>query len=248
MAPGVLCLPAPRTVRVSREESRGDETLTMTLRLPLAASLAILGFGVVADAAPAAPPRISFEERAVVVDGLAAGGRLALSGAATGREGYVPYLFRHDEVLTADATGTVRLELDRPVPEDSVWFAVDMADGQLAIAAPDGTELREVALPARALRQALDGLDDERRFLYVLVVRPAAASAAPEEAGAWTMAVGDGSESDGDGRQDGRVSALLVDLKPLGEGPPPPEKLAPGLVLVAVDAMTLDFYAATLAR
>lgn len=219
----------------------------MKLRLPLAASLALLVLGAAGDAT-AAELHISFEERAVVVDGLAADGRLALSGAATGRDGYVPYLYRHDEVLTADAAGTVRLELDRPVPADSVWFAVDMADGVLAIAAPEGTELREVAMPARSLRQALDGLDEERRFLYVLLVRPAAAAAAPAEAGAWTMTVGDGGEGDGDGRQDGRVSALLAGLTPLAEGPPPPEKLASGLVLVAVDAMSLHFYAATLAR
>jgi hypothetical protein len=32
------------------------------------------------------------------------------------------------------------------------------------------------------------------------------------------------------------------------DGPPPPARLAPGFVLVAVDAMTLDFYAVTLAR
>jgi hypothetical protein len=134
----------------------------MKLRLPLAACLALL---VGVGQAGAAELNISFEERAVVVDGLAADGRLALSGAATGRDGYVPNLYRHDEVLIADATGTVRLELDRPVPADSVWFAVDMADGALAIAAPEGTELREVALPARSLRQALDGLEEERRFL-----------------------------------------------------------------------------------
>jgi hypothetical protein len=218
----------------------------MTTR-PLASSL-LLAAVIVLMAAPAsAAPRIAFEERAVVVDGLAADGRMALSGAATGRDGYVRYLFRHDEVLTADATGVVRLELDRPVPEDSVWFAVDFADGALAVAAPEGTALREIAVPARALRAELDGLDDERRFLYVLVVRPASAAATPEEAGAWTMSIGDGAESDGDGRQDGRLRALLAGLEPLGTGPAPPERLAPGLVLVAIDAMTLDFYAATLA-
>jgi hypothetical protein len=220
----------------------------MTAR-PFVVLLLLAAAAAVLAAAPAsAAPRIAFEERAVVVDGLAADGRVALSGAATGRDGWVPFLYRHDEVLTADATGAVRFELDRPLPADSVWFAVDLADGALTVAAPEGTALREIAVPARALRAELDGLDDERRYLYVLVVRPASAAAAPEEAGAWTMSVGDGAESDGDGRQDGRLRALLAGLEPLGAGPPPPERLAPGLVLVAVDATTLDFYAATLAR
>lgn len=226
----------------------------MSLRPAFAAFFSALALGAVV-AAPAAgqptatPPRIAFEEHAVVVDGLAAGGRLVLSGAATGRDGYQRYLFRHEEVLTADATGAARLELERPLPAESVWFAVDLASGALAVAAPEGTDLREVAVPAGALRQALDGLDEERRYLYVLLVRAAAAAAAPEEPGAWTMAVGDGAPSDGDGREDGRVSALLADLSPLGDaGPPPPAQLAPGFVLVAVDAMTLDFYAVTLAR
>lgn len=214
--------------------------------LVLAANLAA---PAAAQPAAAAPARITFEEGAVVVDGVAAGGRLVLSGAATGREGFQRYLFRHEEVLTADATGTARLELDRPLPADSVWFAVDLASGELAVAAPEGTELREVPVPARALRQALDGLDEERRYLYVLVVRPTPAAAAEEAAAAWTGAIGDGAPSDGDGRQDGRVSALLAELEPLAaEGPPPPAALAPGFVLVAVDPLTLDFFAVTLAR
>lgn len=213
----------------------------------ISASVVIaLTFTAVLATSAGAEPAIAFEESAVVVDGLAVGGRVALSGAAIGRDGYVRFLFRQDEVLTADAVGSVRLELDRPLPAESVWFAIDLDGGELTVAAPDGAELREIAMPGRALRPELDGLDDDRRFLYVLLVRPAAA--APGEAGAWTTTVGDGSESDGDGREDGRLSALLSGLAPLGDSPPAPERLAPGLVFVAVDPMTLEFYAATLGR
>src|SRR5215208_391656 len=95
-------------------------------------------------AAPA-PPAIRVEAAAVVAEGIPAEGRIAWFSVAREATGEGSRSVRR-KVLAADddGDGVVRFALGQPVPPRSMWAAVDLATGELALAAPDGYPLRQV--------------------------------------------------------------------------------------------------------
>ena len=146
---------------------------------------------------------------------------------------------RQDILPDADADGIVRFELGRDVPFKSVWFAVDLATGELAVAAPEGFPLREVPFPARAIPALLNRIDLDRPLVEIVLVRPSV--------GAWAVRVGDGGDKDEDREADGTLRAALSALTPLGDSPPPPERLRASDLLLVIDPQRLDVLIARLA-
>ncbi len=195
-------------------------------------------------AAAAEAPVVTFEDSTVVVAAGQPAGRFALLGVGRLAGGYLPAQVRLGDLVVADALGDARYESAYGVPQPSVWAAVDLATGEVTLAAPgqDGVRLREV--PPRALRQELDGLDDRRRFLEVLVVRPDSAPGAGD-GGAWLRAFGDGGDGDGDGATNGNLRVVPSLLEPLGDAPAAPARFAPGDVVVAIDPDTLEAWTAS---
>ena len=184
--------------------------------------------------AAAAPPEITFEPDAVVARGVSPKGQAVWFGVA--REisrqatNVVP---RHEILADDDGDGTVRLELDGEVPLRSIWFAVDLATGETGVATPEGFPLLEIDLPGEAIPAALNRLELQRRFAYLLLVRPGV--------GVWQLRIGDGGESDEDGEPDGALRAALSSLTPLQEGgPPPPERFSPRDVLLVIDPERME--------
>jgi hypothetical protein len=196
-----------------------------------------LAIGLVLLAVPlsaATPPQISFEPEAVVARGISPKGQAVWFSVA--REisrrstNVVP---RHAIVADEDGDGTVRLELEQEVPLRSIWFVVDLATGETAVAVPEGFPLLEMELPRRAIPAALNRLDLERRMAYLLLVRPGV--------GAWQLRVGDGGASDDDGEPDGTLRATLSSLTPVKEGgPPPPDHFSPRDVLLVIDPERME--------
>ncbi len=193
-----------------------------------------LGFVLLAVPLTAAPPGISFEPGAVVARGISPKGQAVWFSVA--REisrqstNIVP---RHAVEVDDDGDGSVRLELGQEVPLRSIWFAVDLATGETGVAVPEGFPLLEMELPGNAIPAALNRLDLERRFVYLLLVRPGV--------GAWQLRVGDGGASDEDGEPDGAVRAALSSLTPVQEGgPPPPERFSPRDVLLVIDPERME--------
>jgi hypothetical protein len=209
-------------------------------------SLAILALLGLAPAVHAAPAILSFEPEAVVASGLAPGGRVALFSVAREAHPYVSRVVRREEILTDDdGDGVVQLELGGPVPVESVWMAIDLADGSLTVAAPEGTSFRELSFDPRVLRQETSGvvrrIRDGRVYLEAFLVRPGA--------GAWGVSLGDGGETDDDETVDGAVQASLAAMRPVGATvEPPPDSLAPGDVLALVDPNALVYFATRFAR
>ncbi|HEX6861566.1 MAG TPA: hypothetical protein VF414_02060 [Thermoanaerobaculia bacterium] len=196
-----------------------------------------LAAGLVLLAAPlsAVPPGISFEPEAVVARGISSRGQAVWFSVA--REisrqstNIVP---RHAIVADEDGDGAVRLELGQEVPLRSIWFAVDLATGETGVAVPEGFPLLEMELPGEAIPAALNRLDLERRFAYLLLVRPGA--------GAWQLRVGDGGASDEDGEPDGNLRAALSSLAPVQEGgSSAPERFSPRDVLLVIDPERMEF-------
>ena len=215
----------------------------MRNRLLLMLSL-VLPSLVLIPAVAGATPVLQFEAEAVVAEAVTPGAAVAWIGVARDLDGFMPHRLSVWQVTGADATGVARLELGQPVPASATFVVVDLAAGEMALAAPPGTALREVGFPHQAIPATLRTLNDARSNLAVLWARPAADGSGA----AWGGAVSDGGERDGDGREDHGVEVLLDRLEPLGASPVPPETLAAGDVLVGIDLDTLDIYAVRLVR
>lgn len=210
-------------------------------RLVVMVATALAGL-VSAGAGWAAPPEVEFSASEVSVSGVTPGGRVVAWWLARGVSGYTRWQSRQAEaVVDGDGDGVVTVTPSRGVPEASLWAVVDVASGEYTLASPLGGPLREVE-PPRGLG-ALVGrgeLDEERRRVEVLVVRPGTDG----EAGAWAGGVDDGGSGDGDGVRDGRARAPLGRLEPVGEGGgAAPAAFRAGDLVVAGNAEELVFWA-----
>jgi len=190
----------------------------------------------------AAEPVVSFEEQAVVVSGLTPKGQVVWFGVAKQIEGFMAHFVRREDLLTdEDGDGAVRFELDRTVPLQSIWVAVDLATGDAAVATPEGYPLRDAsAAPGRGRGVAgrPDWIEDGRELLELLVVRPGQ--------GAWGLTLGDGGVNDDDGRADGKITAALAWLRAVGSSPAPStplEHFQPKDLVFAVDLDRMEFLA-----
>lgn len=200
-------------------------------------------------AAPAAlaAPQVTFDPQGPTASGLTPGGEAVWLGVSRELDGWVTKVL-HWQAITKDedGDGVVALELGEALPPASVWAVVDLASGELAVAAPEGSPGAEVAFPPDALQPGVDGPQgvvpdrfvDARSQLSLLVARPGA--------GAWWERLGDGGEGDDDGEADGVVTAALDKLSALEGGGASPAHLAAGDVVVAIDPDCLELYATRL--
>jgi hypothetical protein len=185
----------------------------------------------------AAPLRMVLEEDAVVISGVTAKGRVALLGVTReiGEDEY-PTARRHLEVLAdEDGDGVVRYPVEGGVPLRSLFAAVDLASGDFETVSPAALGLRRVNWRGRGPGQrsgGKDSVEDRRRLLELLVVRP--------NVGVWAARIKDGDESDADGAIDGRVEGLLEGLSPLGDGPEAPSVFQRDDVVLALDPTVLE--------
>ena len=190
----------------------------------------------------AAEPAVSFSDAAVGADHLTPGGKVAYVFVSREHRGWHSTVVRRDGLVTADASGAVRLDLERELSPRSVWAFVDMTTGERVLAAPDPDGLRAIDLPGNSLRRNARGviamLQDQRQVLELLVVRPGA--------GAWGLTVGDGGASDADGANDGTISVAFASSRAVAAESPEaaPDQLEAGDIVVVIDPRTLQCYAA----
>ena len=196
----------------------------------------------------AQPPSVAFEPEAVVVSGLAPQAQVAwMSVSREARAGYSRVVRREGIAQDHDRDGVIRLEPEGEgaIAPRSVWAVVDLASGELALAAPGGVPVREKAFPGRGLTRGasgkLDRFEAVREIVDILFVRPGATP------GAWVLTAGDGGEGDDDLADDGVLAATLATAQPVGESAAAaPEELAAGDVVVAVDPRSLEVFAVRL--
>lgn len=205
-------------------------------------SIRVMVFLVVSRAFAADPaPTLQFESTAVVCNGFTGGGEVVLF--AVSRE---PQPTGESDVVQTrlvardtDGDGSIRFDLGRPVPYLSVWSAVDMTSGAFAVGTKAPFPLRRVAWPSNAVGADTEGSLRKleltgRGVVDVLWVRP--------ETGAWSMTLYDGGESDEGKKNDGRIRALLDNLRTIA-GEPPPRHLKKDDILVIVDQRKLEIFA-----
>jgi hypothetical protein len=194
---------------------------------------------ILAAPLPAVKPAVSFGDQMIIASGMTPGGQVVWFGVMRDpADGTLEW--SHDEEITADqsGTGTVELDIGKPVALQSIWFAVDLATGQFAVNAPTGYALRQFDLASSAIPAALNRLDISRSVLIVVLIRPGV--------GAWTLRAGDGAAGDSDGVADGKVDIDLTQLVPVGGSPGPLKAFSPKDTLLVVDQAQMDFIAVAL--
>jgi len=211
----------------------------------LVAASALRGQQPPPPAPPPEPPLITIDETSVKATGVTKSGSAIVFGVARRSLTYYERLEARAEILNdADADGAVRFDVPGDVPWKSVWVAVDLTSGLYDISTPAGFPLELLEFPGQGLGAALNSLETAGEFMELLWVRPAATGAA-----AWTLAVGDGGASDSDDRSgNGRVRVDVARFRPVGSSPSPPEKFAPGDILVGIDSRALTIFATRLAN
>jgi hypothetical protein len=190
------------------------------------------------------PLSLAFEPQAATVAGATPGGDVVFWGVYRERLARVSTTVgKLGDRVMADASGAARLDLGRDVPGLSVWAAVDLASGQVALASPGGFQWTEIDPKGRRIDKALGRLAVDRHELSVLLVRPEAGNSG--SSGSWQLDVFDGGALDEDGAYDGSLRASLAAFLPDRKAGHAPPRFEAGDVLVAVDPEDLAAFSVT---
>jgi hypothetical protein len=165
------------------------------------------------SSASSAQPQIHFLDEQVRVTGLTPGKPAVVFGVARESIPWAERLVPRTRVIRADGVdGSAELNLDRAVPQKSIWTVVDAMTGGFALAAPEGFPLRERTFDvSRELAVGPDGLLNrltaKSKRLFVVLVRP--------EVSAWRVLVTDGGPTDDDSDDNGAVRVRLDEAEDL---------------------------------
>jgi hypothetical protein len=175
-------------------------------------------------------PRIEFGSNEVLATGITPGGSVAWFSVAREAAPFVAVMARREAIVTdSGGSGIVSFDVGKPVPECSIWVAVDLASGEFAVATPPSYPLREVALPPGAFRNAPNGklarVVQDSHLLDVFVARPGM--------GAWVATLTD--QEDQAAPTYGSVAVVLEHLQPVGATAAAPEQFSAGDVVVVID-------------
>lgn len=186
-----------------------------------------------------AQPVLEFEPGAVKASGVTPGAGTVWLAVSHEPRSYNLRVSQRASILTDDdRDGAVRLGVDRPVSQRSVWIVLDLVKGAMGLAAPGPARLRRTPLAPGSIRPGAGGgaaqIVVHHEYLFILYVRPGA--------GAWLMEADDGTSTDGDMLDDGHVSVPLHRMQPVGDSPSPPVAFAAGDVVIGVDPMTLEIF------
>lgn len=183
---------------------------------------------------------LTIEGNKIVASGLSPGARVAwLATLRSFDEDRLNVRNLHTEITDSNNDGTVLYDLGTPIPEISVWAAVEVGTGAAAVLVPDSDERQERVFPPGSLAaQAGSGPFDLLAYpaaqLLALWVRPSNGTS-------FLIENADGSGADFDGLQDTVATAQSADASPLVPGTDVPPSFATGDVLVVLDPITLEF-------
>jgi len=183
--------------------------------------------------------KLRFEPGAIVASGVTPGAKTVWMTVSHDPLAYrFRVITRTSAVTDDDNDGVVRLALDKPLRDESVWIVVDMSSGDRAFDTPRPEHVHRLPLPAASIhgkgngRRA--GIDWAAKSMAFWCVRPGV--------GAWSAVLYDGEPDDGDGRFDGRLSSALPSMQAVDSDAAPPEDFRPGDIVVAVDLFRLDTF------
>ncbi len=183
-------------------------------------------------------PTITLGKKGLIAQGITPGGRaIWWSVAHEHPDSFVTIVHRLEEQTDTDLDGMVVFEREEPIPEISLWIAVDVATGAYATYAPEDFGVTELDLPAEAVveaggRSPADEFREVARPLVeVLLVRPGT--------GAWIQRAGDGGDTDQD-EIEGEILFPIGGMTPAGTSPNAPSRYVAGDLLLSIDIDQLE--------
>lgn len=177
--------------------------------------------------AAAAPPlQIEFQSGTVLVRGAAPGARTAWMALLRERTGWHITVRVHRGLAVAASDGVARIEHAAAASCCAVWAVASLDGAGIGRGTPPDYGMSRIAVPIHAAAGA-NAISVEAPEVRLLFVR--------SPMGAWAFDAADGSQLDADGRADGRVTIALTALRPVERGPAPPDRIASGDVIIAID-------------
>jgi hypothetical protein len=214
---------------------------TLARRLSIVAAVS----GVLTAAAAGAPkighkhvgsaPTVSFDSKHVIAT-VTPGAMAYFAALSISSAHYTTSADQPAAIIAAsDKDGHVTFETT--VQSRSVWIVVDAKSGGYTVASPEGL-LRDINFPGNSARAGANGVLHRigigRPQLAYVIIRP--------DTGMWGTIAFDGSPSDADRTRDYDATVDIEKLAPLAKSGPPPDHLAPGDIIFAVDLNTLASY------
>jgi len=196
-----------------------------TVRNALIAAL-VVPVAVWTAAAAGPPPHVTFDHEGLVIAGSKPGVDVAWISVVRDRPKDVGRVITSFGAVKVPASGAARVAAHRPEAARGLWIVADTDTGAAAHAAPPGQTVTraDVTIEARAEGPTVSIQAPVARVLYV---RPGR--------GAWTLLAHDGSPADVDGLQNGVIVAALDAMAAVRGNAKPPDALAAGDVILAVD-------------
>jgi hypothetical protein len=183
-------------------------------------------------------PNVSFEDSAVLAEGMTPGGSVIWFGVEHQTdETFSGDIYQHYRTGTAAADGTARLDLGRTLVTTSAWVVVDLASGAYAMAGPSVPQLvftdpSEVSTLLSGGGTVPDELVDSRPYILGLAVRPGV--------GAWTFGGSDGGPRDLDATTDGTMTLSLDQFDALPGSPTAPASADASDLWFVVDPLKMQ--------
>jgi hypothetical protein len=189
-------------------------------------------------------PDVRFDGGDVVAAGVTSGTDVYFAALSLTAADYSIHLERSFGAMHAAANGDVRLTPETPLRERSVWIVADAASGDFTIAAPDGFLLRQLDFAEHTFDHPSTGLlkhlDLDHSHVEMFLIRPGS--------GIWRGSARDGAAGDDDAEQNGRIQLGLGTLAPLSGTASAPDHMQGGDVVVLIDQITLEYWAAKVGK
>lgn len=187
---------------------------------------------------------VQFANNQVVVTGLQSGNRVAFLASVRTFADYAMTVRTVSSLVTdADNDGAIAYDFGEPIPEASIWAAVEVETGAWDVEMPLAEDKQQIPFPQGGLStqaggSANDLLSYPANEVLALWVRPAADSA-------FRFLNADGGVSDFDTLVDAVSTSLAADAEPLTLSSDAPTSFAAGDVLVVIDPQSFQFSATT---
>lgn len=202
----------------------------MTLRYRISFLAAVL---IVATTA-SAELTLQLQGDAVVATGATPGQQVFFYGISHDVESYAGTIVHHESLLGADSGGVAAWHSGAVSPR-SLWFAVDVQTGAVAVTTPDGFPLRRMDAPEEVVKrkELMEALEVPFFYAEVLFVRPGG--------GVWAETASRGGSKD----LKTKSGALTLDPKvfrKLRGSDPGPDKVRRDDVIIVIEPYSLAFF------
>ncbi len=142
------------------------------------------------------------------------------------------------QAVMANDAGVIAYQPRLPFPYRTIFVAVDVETGRIAMAGPPDYEVQVRPFPTERLDRKTDGVsgmvDADISRAELLVVRP--------KGGAWRLSAAEGASGDVDKQHDGKLALDFSTATPVIAGIEAPSRLKNKDVVVLIDSAQLEIF------